>query len=85
MTITNTNFLIDSIEDLENYCEITDNRRLKSVIKRFKYSDRLDEQILALASIIQALRRKNIQYTQHFIQQCLLYLLNPPQPKQTQP
>jgi len=78
MDTSYSNFLIDTIDDLENYCELTDNRRLKAVIKRLKFSQQIDEQILALASIIQALRRKGIQYTDHFIQQCLLYIFNPP-------
>jgi len=68
--------MIEDINQLEQYATKSNNRRLIGVIKRFKYSDRIDEQILALASIIQSLRKKGVKYSQHFLQHCLLYILN---------
>jgi len=69
--------IIEELNQLEQYATKTNNRRLIGVIKRFKQSQQLDEQILALASIIQSLRKKGIKYSQHFLQHCLLYILNP--------
>jgi len=68
--------VVDSIEDLEAWLNENWNPRLKGVIKRFKYSQQLDEQIIALATIIQSLRRKGVRYTEHFLQHCLLYLIH---------
>jgi len=62
------------LSDLERYVEETNNRRLKGVIKKLKLGDRLDEKILALASIIQSLRRKNVSYSERFLNDCVAYL-----------
>jgi len=60
--------MIEDLMQLELLAQKTNNRRLLGVIKRFKSSDKLDEQILALASIIQSLRKHNVKYSQHFLQ-----------------
>jgi len=68
--------MIEDLTQLELLAQKTNNRRLLGVIRRFKCSNQLDEQILALASIIQSLRKKGVKYSQHFLQRCLLYILN---------
>jgi len=67
--------MIEDLMQLELLAQKTNNRRLIGVIRRFKQSQQLDEQILALASIIQSLRKKGVKYSQHFLQHCLLYIL----------
>jgi len=71
---TNSN-VIEEMGQLEQYALKNNNRRLLGTIYRFKYSNQLDEQIIALASIIKSLRKKEIKYTEHFVRHCLLYIL----------
>jgi len=66
--------VIEDLEQLQSWARENKNHRLLGLINRLKYSDRADEQILALASIIRALRKHRLKYSEHFIGQCLLYL-----------
>jgi len=65
--------VIESLEQLEQYAKSHRNMRLLGLINRFKFHEDLDERIIALASIIQTLRRKGIKYDDHFVRHCLLY------------
>lgn len=67
--------IIEEIGQLEQYAIKSNNRRLLGVIYRLKYSQQIEEQVVALASIIQSLRKKGIKYTEHFVRHCLLYIL----------
>ena len=67
--------VIETLEQLWDWATRNNNAKLKGLINRLKYSNDLEEQILALASIIQALRRHRLNYTQHLIQQALLYIV----------
>jgi len=64
--------IIESLDQLEVFAQ--NNARLKGLINRLKYGIRLDDKILALASILRTLQRKRIAYSEHFVRHCLLYI-----------
>jgi len=66
--------VIEDLEQLQLWARENKNHRLLGLINRLKYADSLDEQILALASIIRALRKHRLKYSEHFVRHCLLYL-----------
>ena len=67
--------VVEELGQVERCAIGSNNRRLLGIIYRLKYSDKLDEQVVALASIIKNLRKKGIKYTEHFVRHCLLYIL----------
>jgi len=66
--------LIENLDQLWNWADEHGNAKLKGLINRLKYADRLDEQVLALASIIRVCRKHRLKYSDHFVRHCLLYL-----------
>jgi len=66
--------VIDSVEELYIWARENRNTRLMGLIEQLRYGD-LEERILALASIITALKKRHkIRYTDHFLKHCLLFV-----------
>jgi len=66
--------IVEYLEQLEKIADSNRNMKLKGLINRLKYSTRLDDRILALASILRTLQRKRMAYSEHFVRHCLLYI-----------
>jgi len=66
--------VIDSVEELYIWARENRNTRLMGLIEQLRYGN-LEERILALTGIINALKKRHkIRYTDHFLNQCLLFV-----------
>jgi len=63
--------MIENLVDLENYARRNKNTRLLGLVLKAKYGN-LEQQFLAIASILKTLRRKNISFSQHLLNEFLL-------------
>jgi len=68
--------IIEDLEQLWNWASDHNNMKLKGLINRFKYGEDLEERIIALARILQTMRKHRLKRSEHFIRHCLLYLVN---------